>query len=128
MRAVPDSWSIVIVGRWNVSILNPTWLGKHVFENPEVQVEFSLTPGSPPRFTSREIRIVPQNAAVTVQAVQYTEAAMRRAEEVACKLLELLQHTPVSAVGVNFGFEEPSPDEAIVAKLPKPCAASFSDH
>lgn len=127
MRPLPDNWSIVIVGRWNVSIFHPAWLTKHLFEVPDVQIEFSTTPGMAPRFTGGDVRLIPQNGSLALIPVTPVLASMEHVEHVACKVLELLVHTPVTAVGVNFGFEEPEAELSLLEKFPDPNSASLAE-
>ena len=47
MKPVFNTWTVVVVGRWNVSIFNPDWLGKNLFDNKELLVDFPMEPGLP---------------------------------------------------------------------------------
>lgn len=113
MRVLTDKWNITILGPWNTAIFAPKWVGEHVFGSAEIeiQVEFSLTPGMPTRYRANDVFFLPQPGRIQLAPAAPSEAgAMVRAEEAACLLLDTLPHTPVSAIGVNFGFIEPTPE------------------
>lgn len=99
--------SIVIVGRWNDAILNePGWVARHVLQVPEgEQFEVSLI--------SRHENGVPvanvwsfSTFAMSCIGVRLELFQLSRSEkviyDVISRLAELLPHTPVSGLGVNF--------------------------
>jgi hypothetical protein len=110
MKVNNDFWSIVLVGKWNRFILSPQWVGKNIFEEPGLQVEFALNLELPPRYTSNEkfIRMVPAEDRVIFFPLKQTDECLLEIEKRADKLFELLPHTPMTAFGINFGFIETS--------------------
>lgn len=127
MRPLADKWSVVLIGRWNVSIFNPAWLTQELFGVPEIQMEFATLPGLPPRFISGDVKLIPRNSMLVVAAATPTAAAMASVERIASRTLELLSHTPVNAVGINFAFEETAPEPGLFDRFPDPCGARLAD-
>jgi hypothetical protein len=107
-----ENWSIVLAGSWNPRIFSAEWLSKHIFGENELQVEFPDEPFAPYRFTARNVRITPSTHFVALVALDYGDATLRELERQARVILETLPHTPISAIGVNYGFveEDPSPE------------------
>jgi hypothetical protein len=125
MKPVFATWTIVLIGRWNVSIFNPEWLGKNLFDNKELLVDFPMEPGLPLRITGDNVLMIPHSDRIVFGAKEGTDAYLHHMEALALKLLGILPHTPVMAVGVNFGYEvEPIPEE-IRSAFKNPHAEKF---
>ncbi len=113
-----DTWTIVVVGGWNPKIFRPDWVGKQLFDRKTIVVEVPLAPGmSVVRFNSQEdgVLLIPSDDRLVVGIRKADEDVVARAEGLARKALELLPHTPVGAVGVNFGFVETNPTAALTS-------------
>lgn len=108
MKISNGTWNLVLAGKWNRYLLSPQWVGKNIFCEPELQVEFALNLELPPRYTSKEksIRFVPAEDKVIFYPLNQSDQCLSAVEKLADKLLELLPHTPISAFGINFGFIE----------------------
>jgi len=113
MKIKEESWNIVIAGKWNRYILTPEWVGKNIFAQPDLQVEFSLNLSLPPRFASNEIRFYPSNEAVIFAPIVLEDAILSKTELMAAKLIQELKHTPISAFGMNFGFIDTEANPAL---------------
>ena len=128
MQAVPSDWTHVLVGSWNVAILNPQWIGQKVFAgNGPLQVELSVGGPAPSlRYHFQDISIIPAPTQLIVATRNATEAAVAQASSVASRILELLPVTPITGVGINFGFvaENIEPDIAAIFSLD---SADFAD-
>ncbi|MBF0317360.1 MAG: hypothetical protein HQL04_04225 [Nitrospirae bacterium] len=108
MKIKPDSWTIVIVGSWNLATFTPEWLVEHIFYDVDIQVEVALGYGMPFRFksTSQGFTIIPEQHRITLMALKYDDISLPTMERAAYKLLDMLSYTPVTAIGFNFGFED----------------------
>lgn len=101
------SYSVVIAGKWNPAILTPSWLVANLFDdNPQMQVEFSLNFDIPSRFKVKNIIIAPAIDRVILLSADNSDESLALLETVAIKLCNTLSHTPLVAVGINFGFIE----------------------
>ncbi len=128
MKPVLDSWNINVVGLWNVAILSPQWLGEHIFSpKSDISVEVSLLPNQPARFTCDGVRIIPSANRLVIAPVDFTDKVLKRCEDVVCKILELLRHTPTLAVGINFGFLEEDIDADLLSHFEDRDSTIFSD-
>jgi hypothetical protein len=104
LTPIQDRWNIVILGKWNTNIFTPDWLARNAFETPEMKIEYPIEPGIPPRITSLTTRITPAPNQVIITPTELDEASMKRMESIACKLLDVLPHTPISNTGMNFAY------------------------
>lgn len=104
LEALRDNFTIVVVGNWNVSIFSPEWVGRNIFENKAITLEFEIGSGLQRRLSVDDVIIIPSSSSLMVTSNKVDDITLKRMENVACKILELLNHTPVRAVGVNFGY------------------------
>jgi hypothetical protein len=106
LPAISD-WTVVIPGSWNVAILNPNWVATELFQTAEVQVEIRiLGPEFEFRYRHEQVTIVPRTSRVMFVMADDSATTLASVESTASRLLQLLPRTPVSAIGVNFGFTE----------------------
>jgi len=111
MKIIDGAWSLVTAGKWNRYILNPGWIGKNLFNEEEVKVEFPVNnPDLPPRYTTSDnIIFVPATHRTNFIAQSpYSNEMLIKICKMNRKLMEILLHTPITAIGANFGFEEKS--------------------
>ncbi len=107
MEIKPNSFTVVIVGRWNPYILAPQWITQHLFNDvPPVQIEFSLNLDLPNRYKILNVLITPTPEKVILTSVDNSVESLTQMGEVAIKLCNTLAHTPLNAIGINFGYIE----------------------
>jgi hypothetical protein len=107
MKIKDDSFTIVLVGNWNQYILEPGWIGREIFEEGKIQVEFAINTGSPPRYTSAtNIRMIPSDERVVFIALSPSDETLEKMESMVIKLFQKLPYTPLTSFGINFGFVE----------------------
>jgi hypothetical protein len=109
-----DSWTIVLSGSWNARIFSAPWIAANIFRNDELEFEIPNQPGLPYRYTWGNVRITPGSNQIVLLALDTTDEALRSCEEYAVRILELLPHTPLSAVGTNLGFVEDTPSADVL--------------
>ena len=126
MRSVSDEFSIVVIGKWNVTIFNNEWLSANVFGERELSIEFPMDPGLPRIITCDNVRLIPAYDRLVVRVTDLNRQNLDKAEETVCKLLDLLPHTPVAFTGINFGYEE-EPDPPLLQHFPYPDEDHFND-
>ena len=116
MRPVLEDWTIVVVGSWNVAILNPDWIGREMMNLQEVEIELIIGQNRPvPKVNSQLVSVTPSPNIVIISARQPTDESLKAAEDAACRMLEKLPITPVSGVGINFGYVE---ETANISEIP----------
>lgn len=108
-----DDWTIVVVGSWNVGILNPDWLTQNILPDTPIEIEVLVDPGRVRvQYLAGDVRIIPSTSRLVIATL--TANALPRAEQVACRILEALPVTPVVSAGINFGFVENAPDNGLL--------------
>jgi hypothetical protein len=113
-----DTWTIVLVGGWNPKIFRPEWVGKEVFDRKNIALEVPLSPGSSVlRYNSPEdsLVLIPSDDRLVIGIRKAEEPVLNKAAAIAKKVLDLLPYTPIGAIGVNFGFVEPSPPHSLIS-------------
>jgi hypothetical protein len=112
-----DAFNIVTVGSWNPAIFSPEWAKQHLAENTEQEVVLAIPMNAPmlsPRLTVDSVNIYPSPQSLVLDCVQYADGNVDSCAEKLRRIAELLPHTPVSAVGINFRFVG-SPGESTTA-------------
>jgi hypothetical protein len=111
MKIIDGSWSVVIVGKWNRYILTPQWVGKNIFNQENIEVQFPINqPELAPRYKSpTNIIFLPAiHKCQFIAQEPYDDTMLSNISQYIRKLASMLEHTPVTALGINFGFEEES--------------------
>jgi hypothetical protein len=70
----------------------------------QVEMHIPTVPGHPPMFRIRGVSVITAPERLTVFAHSQEKTDLDAAENTAIKLLELLPHTPMTAVGENVKF------------------------
>ncbi len=114
-----DGFSIVINGAWNPNIFNPVWIHKHLVDGEQqVEIAYPLSDNTLPiQVSLPEVRIYPSVNRLEIKPREESVNGMNAALSVARKITGLLIHTPVSAFGVNFGFEENDDIHLLTSKI-----------
>lgn len=114
MKPNINDWTIVIVGNWNVAILNPDWVAEKVFEEEEITVEVMFGAGQTGlKLGCGPVQLTPTPGRVIISAASTND--VDKAERAAVRLLGNLPVTPVTSVGVNFGFVESDPSPELLS-------------
>ncbi len=104
-----SGWSIVLVGAWNPAILMPPWLGKHVLEQEDTTVQILLPLAQADQrifdYSDYQFRLIVRQDRVQVAPMVLSDKALTTCETVVGKLLSLLPHTPITAIGINLAFQ-----------------------
>ena len=108
MKIIDGSCSLVIVGKWNRYLLTPEWVGKNLFHEETIEVEFPINrPDLAPRYKTKDnIMFLPAvHRCQFIAPEPYDDKILEKICVYSKKLIEILNHTPVSALGINLGFE-----------------------
>lgn len=106
-----DDWSIVIVGFWNVMIFSPNWIGQKIFEVETIETLVPMQPKAPVLFRTDDVALSVDDKCLILNIRKSTDACINTVERMAYKILEELPETPITAIGTNFVFKEPKPDD-----------------
>lgn len=62
----------------------------------------------------QSVRVSPRDDRLLISVTDDSQETLDHAQEAAIRILTLLEHTPVRALGVNFGFHEEAPGDALL--------------
>lgn len=112
MQTKEDSISVVLVGKWNKFILTPEWIAKNLYEsNPNFKIEFSINLDFPFRYKTKDVTFAFAPDKVSLISSTDSNIVLQELERLAIKLCTTLVHTPIFAIGVNFGYSEKTDKE-----------------
>ena len=102
--------SIVVLGAWNPAIITPAWLLQHkVFEVTSESPPIVLGQPGLPQIRIGKVTLVADFTKLIVQAEDGSDCG-----SFVARILGLLPHTPIAAIGTNFLFacaaEDLTPD------------------
>lgn len=110
-------------------IFSPDWVGKKILKVNEVETLVPLAPNAPRIYRNENIAISISDSRVVFDMRKFSDECVKIAENMACSVLHELFHTPISGVGVNFGFREDEPEEEVLRlfEYPDDKGISMSD-
>lgn len=110
---------LVIIGSWNQAIFTPPWVERNILVGPEtVSVEFGFGPqGLVSQFHRGPIQFTSAPGRVSFVPNTADDSTFKGLEAAAMELLKRLPETPISALGINLGFDMPEHAEAVEALL-----------
>ena len=116
--------TLVFAGAWNPAVFQPGWLAKNVHGIPvgaEVRVDevTVVEEGHAQKKINymQALGILVSQTRLEIYPTAIDDQYLKTTEEKVAKILELLPHTPLSAFGVNFFFEDRSPSSALRCKV-----------
>ena len=126
MRFTKEKFSLVLNGAWNPAILAPDWVAEHVLnkkgEDLPVVIDMPAPfTGGPWRLHIDGIIYVPhRNRLLVSPDLAITSDTLRSTAGFVKSVLSKLPHTPISAMGHNFGYEEESPSDLQLSLVTAP--------
>lgn len=110
---------IILVARFNASIFEPAWIARHLFdknegddmEMVEVVAQNSHNVLQLIFFEGVAFRVTPERTEIFV--LDGNPATFTRVEELLVKMLEVLPHTPLAAIGCNLTFLDDDPSATV---------------
>lgn len=113
--------AIVIAGNFNPAIFTPEWIALALYEIPQGEEVGGIFVTDVVQQATRpyinRIAVTADMERLSIFCDEMTDASISRAEAIACKVAEVLPHTPVGGVGLNFQFVIADPDVRIVDML-----------
>lgn len=119
-------FNILILGRWNPAVLSPQWIRNNIIDS---EVSFAIPiddSGAPSRLSFSNIHLFPTRRYLDARPTDVQENAFTTVGEIVSKILALLSHTPISAVGINFRFIEVAHTENLAPNFQFDDAAKIS--
>lgn len=107
MKLNLDRTNVLILGAWNLAILNPAWMAKKIFEVQKISVNLEVGPTMIARYMSdaHNVKITTCEDKVILNPTSTDPDALEGSGSLAIRLMERLKETPIPAVGVNIGFD-----------------------
>jgi len=106
MRELVQACSIVVIGGWNTKILTPPWLGNYIFNKDQLDMYFPMTPGHPIKITDNNtFSLDVSDSKIKLNPIEINDTSLEQLSFSMRQILSQLPHTPVDAIGINFGFE-----------------------
>lgn len=101
-----DYNALVLVGMWNKAIFNPKWIAKFLLsKEKKLHVELPLNVDGSARVSSDKIRIYIIGNKLCFTPIKIYDEDFELIQNLAYKTADYLPHTPVTAFGINFLFE-----------------------
>lgn len=128
MKSVLQNWTLVLAGGWNVAIFQPPWVARNVFQQEEIMVEVAMDMVPPGLvLLSNHVSLLARSDRLVFGCKSTAPEALTALETAGLRVLELLPHTPVKALGINFGFHEENPGDDLVQLFTTSDLARISD-
>ncbi|KAF0143828.1 MAG: hypothetical protein FD156_2306 [Nitrospirae bacterium] len=101
--------TLVIVGAWNVAIIEPQWIVKNALQVPsgtKSPIEMEVSMGLATNFRSKinDLYFIPSNDKFIINPSKENEELFKLADFAAINLYRTLSHTPIQAIGYNFTY------------------------
>lgn len=110
MNPNQSNWNIVVNGTWNVAIFSPYWIGalfKELFGTENIDIQFLFGPEGPRcLYFAEAISVAPASQKLVVGLTDSQDHTLRNGERIVQRILDTLPHTPVTGLGINFGYTE----------------------
>jgi hypothetical protein len=118
MQSNVDNWTIVVTGIWNVAIFDPSWIVTNVIKGTSLEGKlgtqeiFLDARGVEVRHTFDTLRLNPAPNRFVIGTTSITNDSLILMQTATVSILEILKHTPITGLGINFGFvcSEPTDD------------------
>jgi hypothetical protein len=114
MILLPKKSTIVVVGFWNRMIFNPKMVACEIFNVEEIETLVAIDPSSPTIYQNKDTLLQITDKRIVLTSRKPEKECLKKTEKMACTILEFLPRTPISAIGVNFGFRENEPEDNLL--------------
>lgn len=121
-------WTVVIVGQWNPHIFSPEWLTKNLhLQNLEAMIGVTPAAAIDMRYQTPDLLVIPGRDRLIVGVRNEKEETLLQMEKAQRDVLRLLTHTPVRAIGINFGYTENEPPPELIKTFNLDDSGALSD-
>lgn len=106
MQHENDYNAIVIIGNWNISIFSEEWVKKFLLtEEKELEIEVPLQSGNSIRYSTSDFRFFITGVKLCFSILNTKSETYEKIVKYALRTIEVLQHTPITAYGINFNLK-----------------------
>ena len=105
-----QTFSIILVGYWNVKIFTPSWIMNEILDlkEKEEKLDIKLNPNFEPSFNYKNVTINPTERICEIKikegSVKFDDINL--AYSIALNVIKKLPYTPRLAIGYNYGFKK----------------------
>ncbi|MHB1185081.1 MAG: hypothetical protein ACYC4A_10335 [Desulfobulbia bacterium] len=120
MKAMTDGFGIITVGSWNPRIFTPDWLKKHVCDNQESELRYAIplnAVDAPPRIEFEGVYLFPSSSKLEVKPSNPSIELISKCAKVSSSIISKLNHTPLTAIGINFAFMQEVDTQSIMSQF-----------
>lgn len=106
-----EAFNLVSLGAWNPAIFSPEWAKKNIADNKDKDVVLAIPMSLPiqlllpPRLTVDDVNIFATGQTLVFECVEFSDEGIESCLRKFSRISELLPHTPITAVGVNYRFD-----------------------
>ncbi len=126
---VREGHTIIVIGAWNPRIFSPGWVGQHLVQG-EAEIGVGIMIGSPTmplRLTFGGVHVTVNINRLLVEPQELDDPSLERMQNCASAVVQLLSHTPMTAVGINFRFDEDEPQQGLLRTFEASDSAGLAD-
>jgi hypothetical protein len=121
-------WTVVMVGQWNPAIFSPEWVARKILNTETIETELAVGPTTTNvRYSTDKLLVIPQQDRLIIASRNTEEVSLLEMESRSRTVLQLLSHTPIRALGINFGFIESNPPVEMVRTFDLSDSGALSD-
>lgn len=115
MEILTQGHSIVLVGGWNRNIITPQWVTSSLANVEEAVFQLAIDdPTFPFRILFDDYVLTVRVDRLQLHSQIVSAERLSGATTLANDLLELLPHTPISSLGLNFAWRESDPPSTLL--------------
>lgn len=109
MKTAPDTdaFNLIVLGSWNPAVFSPEWAKENLADDKAKEVVLAIAVPAgiiPNRLTVDDINLYVSPSSLAIDCINYEAGSFEVCTKKLTLISELLKHTPVSAVGINFRF------------------------
>lgn len=121
-QLIPNECHFIAVGKWNPSIIEPSWLQKQfpTLVPKEFKIQYRAGVSISLQFKFKGIALVVANNSLTFIPEKMDDDTLCYIAALSTSIYKKLEHTPVSAVGCNFAFKLNADEELNIDKIVNP--------
>lgn len=99
------SINILCLGNWNKKVFTPEWVGNNLFELETDKMQAFFNPNEMEiGYMNKGVTLLPKDSVLEIKLEEISKATKEYSGLLLNKILALLPHTPIRAIGFNIRF------------------------
>lgn len=125
---IKDAHTVVMNGGWNIRVFSPEWVVEHLSPKGDIELGVAIAnPDAPIQLKFEGVALQVGAGRLVLTPSTLDEAGFESVQRIAKQIVELLPHTPISAVGVNFKYQIDEPDDNLLSVFDLPDNEKLAD-